>query len=225
VQELLDLLLPARCALCSRLGSPVCSDCNQKLIFRSHCFSRGAYSGFAASDYGDLEKSLIHQFKESGKTSLARYLALPMIDDLVKLAEMAEPAEMAEHSEPSARPCMVPMPSSRQNYAKRGFNPAMILARRLNALAGRPAEVRSALKLARRVEDQSALDSDARAINLQGSMTCSKSMFGRAVILFDDVVTTGATLQEAARAATEAGATAVRFLVFSETILKTRPKT
>jgi orotate phosphoribosyltransferase len=51
-------------------------------------------------------------------------------------------------------------------------------------------------------------------------MTAGPGVKGRRVILVDDVVTTGATLLEAARAVTSAGGEVVGFLTFSETLLK-----
>jgi len=59
----------------------------------------------------------------------------------------------------------------------------------------------------RKVRDQAALPAAERASNLEGSMAASRSVMGRDVLLVDDVVTTGSTLREAARALRTAGAT------------------
>jgi predicted amidophosphoribosyltransferase len=55
-------------------------------------------------------------------------------------------------------------------------------------------------------------------------MLADSRVFGRQVILFDDVVTTGSTILEAGRAVELAGGTVIGFLAFAETILKTPSK-
>jgi predicted amidophosphoribosyltransferase len=84
--------------------------------------------------------------------------------------------------------------------------------------------VADSLIFKRKVEDQSRLDSNARRKNLEGSMLADSRVFGRQVILFDDVVTTGSTILEAGRAVELAGGTVIGFLAFAETILKTHSK-
>jgi predicted amidophosphoribosyltransferase len=55
-------------------------------------------------------------------------------------------------------------------------------------------------------------------------MLSDSRVAGRQVIIFDDVVTTGATILEASRAVTAAGGNVIGFLAFAETILKTASK-
>ncbi len=55
-------------------------------------------------------------------------------------------------------------------------------------------------------------------------MVSDSRVLGRQVILFDDIVTTGSTMLESARAVTMAGGKVIGFLAFAETILKTRSK-
>ena len=84
--------------------------------------------------------------------------------------------------------------------------------------------VKAALRFVKVVLDQSGLSIEQRKSNLSGSMQASRDVLGQRVILLDDVVTTGATLLEAARAIAAAGGEVVGFLTFSETILKTPAK-
>lgn len=211
--DLLDLLLPARCALCPTMGSPICPGCLGKLDWQARVINRDGLPGQVAANYGPNERALIKAFKEHGQTSLVSFLARPMVPLLHSLTGEV------------GLPLVVPIPSGRANFLKRGFAPAKVLAKRVNRVAGHPARVVQGLAFNREVLDQSTLDADARARNLVGSMTGRVWLAGRSVILVDDIVTTGATILEAARAVTEVGGRVVGFLAFSETILKTQSKT
>lgn len=107
---------------------------------------------------------------------------------------------------------VVPAPSGAANTRRRGDRPLHDLARR--AVRPLPVAVRpelvGLLRLERRVADQAGLDSTARAANLAGAIGLHPGrgvvLPGVACLLVDDVITTGATLTEAARALTGAGA-------------------
>jgi ComF family protein len=211
--ELLNLLLPTGCALCAARGAPLCESCQSGLEWQPRSIFRDDLPGFVVSNYDTAEQKLIHSFKEKGQTSLLAYLAKPLVPALIRLSDEV------------SNPLLVPIPSSGSNYLKRGFVPAKVLAHKLNSLAKRPAKVADLLHFNRLVSDQSQLDGISRCLNLEGSISGSQAFAGRSVILIDDIVTTGATILEGARAATNAGATVLGFLAFSETILKTGSKT
>ena len=212
IDELLDLLLPTRCALCSALGSAICDECAGKFEFQPRALTRGDLSGWVVTSFGLPEQQVIHAFKENGQTSLVRFLAHPMAMALRVLAVGVDSA------------LLVPVPSSVENYKKRGFKPTKLLAKRVCRLGGQGFLVADALSFRRKVQDQAHLDSDSRRKNLSESMAADSRVAGRYVILFDDVVTTGSTLLEAGRAVASAGGILVGFLAFAETILKTPPK-
>jgi ComF family protein len=208
IDELLDLLLPTRCALCDILGSALCSNCVGDLVVEERAVTRGHVRGVVATSYGVQEKKLLHSFKENGQTSLARYLAEPLVPILRSLSDNVN------------NPLLVPVPSSKENYKKRGFMPTKLLAKRVCKVAGQVCSVADSLSFRRTVADQSHLDSDSRRENLAGSMMAGARLYGRNIILFDDVVTTGSTILEASRAVTEVGGIVVGFFAFAETILK-----
>lgn len=213
IDELLDLLLPTRCALCNALGSAICSKCVSNFQFEQTDVVREALVGVVAARYGDNEKKLLHAFKENGQTSLAAFLAEPLT------------AILREWSTSLDLPILVPVPSSRENYQKRGFTPTKVLGKRVCNQSGRACDLIDSLRFQRNVFDQAHLDSEARSANLAGSMFSDARVAGRQVIIFDDVVTTGSTILEAARAVSVAGGIVVGFLGFAETILKTTSKT
>jgi predicted amidophosphoribosyltransferase len=212
-EELLDLFLPTRCAVCRSRGASICSTCFAIQGWQPRQIRRGDLPGIVVSEYGPVERDLIKAFKENGQTALLPFLCKPMVPALHGLVSGV------------GNPLIVPIPSSRSNYLKRGFVPAALLAKKLNVLAQRPARVKQMLGFNRTVADQSQLDVKARHLNLFGSISASAGLSGRSIVLIDDIVTSGATVLEASRAASHSGAKVLGFLAFSETILKTQPET
>lgn len=218
-ESILNVLLPTPCVLCGKRGSPVCRGCRGTVEVSLRVTHRDQLQGWAITDYGDAERTLLKSFKEEELTSLTGFLGGLIAPALREVA-----SQMGAFYLPHQPTFLVPMPSSRANYVKRGFIPAKLLAAKANRIAGKPFEVRSLLRFNRVVEDQAKLSGEQRITNLAGSMSARVQLPGARVLLFDDVVTTGATIQEAARALTEAGAEVIGFLVFSETLLKTHTK-
>jgi predicted amidophosphoribosyltransferase len=102
---------------------------------------------------------------------------------------------------------LVPVPSARAAVRDRGFDATWDLARRAAGILRRQSAVRARrlLRQARPTRDQAGLSADQRAINLQGAFRVSTVVPGQVVIVVDDVVTTGSSLTEAARALREGG--------------------
>jgi ComF family protein len=97
------------------------------------------------------------------------------------------------------------VPLSRQRLRERGYNQAVEIARHLGAIK---LEI-DACTRERDAPPQAGLDREARRRNVRGAFRCNRSVAGARVALVDDVMTTGATLDELARALKEAGAASV----------------
>lgn len=95
---------------------------------------------------------------------------------------------------------LVPVPTSGAAYRRRGYRVPELLIRRAGHHSHRM------LRPTRRTHDQRDLDRGQRARNVAGSMrVVGPQGAGRMVVIVDDVVTTGATIDEAARALRAAG--------------------
>lgn len=112
---------------------------------------------------------------------------------------------------------LVPVPLSRERLRARGFNQSLLLARQLGA---RKTDAALLLRL-HDTPAQSGLARDQRLRNLAGALAVeplrAPALRGRQVLLVDDVMTTGATLQAAALALRQAGAAQVSALVLART--------
>lgn len=122
----------------------------------------------------------------------------------------------------SAPPLLVAVPSTRAATRRRGYDPVGRLARAAGCRV-----MRGALVHARDVRDSAGLSAADRARNLSGAMAVPTArraqVHGRTVVLLDDVVTTGATLAEAARALRAAGASVPSAAVIAATPRRSPP--
>ena len=140
-------------------------------------------------------RRLAHEFKYEGLTALAEPMAALMAERAVAIA---------------GADLVVPVPLHRGRERSRGYNQAAELAKHLAAAWDLPYEERAA----RRVRDTAPLAKtmhreERRAIVAGAFAAAAARVEGRHVVLVDDVVTTGATLDACATAIREAGAKSV----------------
>lgn len=168
-------------------------------------------SGFAVCEYDSKAQILIHEFKENHQTQIAAELA----KSIAKLV-------------PDCCRILVPIPSKKSSFNKRGFVPAKLLALRVSSEVakhqGRFIQVLDLLSYQRLVLDQAALSGHDRRNNLNGAFRLKAKVKAHQVWLIDDVVTTGATVREAKRCLVEAGIGVAGFLSFAETLPKNQQK-
>ena len=118
---------------------------------------------------------------------------------------------------PSARDSVVmPVPLAFERMRQRGFNQSHHIARAFASAAGHRLIVDRLLRV-RHAAPQQTLALKERRRNIRGAFAVEGSLSGQSVIIVDDVMTTGSTLDEAARALKRAGASHVHNLIVART--------
>jgi len=121
----------------------------------------------------------------------------------------------------SCRPdVVVPVPLHRKRLRSRGFNQAVLLGELLAREWQLPFE-RRALQRVRWTEPQINLSADARRENVKGAFSVSESFAvgGKRVLIVDDVLTTGSTVEECSRMLKSAGAVNVAVVTVARAVL------
>jgi len=188
-----------RCALQVPAGQPVCGACI------AHPPPQDAT--VAALAYGHPWDGWMRDFKFHGALDLAPALSRLMADALQRAA-----APLPD--------LLLPLPLSEARLRERGYNQAWELTRRLARRLGCRADAHLLLRI-RDTPHQLALPRDERGANVRGAFAVEPrrraEMTGRHVALVDDVMTTGATVAEAARVLKQAGAARVSVWVAART--------
>lgn len=203
-----DLVLGSFCAGCARPGLILCDECARWVAgLPVRCVGRAALpSCWVVGDYDGRLARLVAAHKQARSRRLTSALGEAV-------------ARVARSQEISGPLVVVPVPTSRRAIRRRGHDHTMRLARatcRALRRRGIPARARPWLRRSAAVRDQVGLGRRERLANQRGSMTWRGSG-DAAVVLVDDVVTTGATVAEAWRACASASATPVLAVAVAQT--------
>lgn len=196
------VLLPLECAACGAPDASLCAACRAQLrrSLRPRV-DRLLLDGLpvvSAAPYRGVAAALVRAVKLRGRVDAAAPLGGLLRVSLLLALRSARWGR----AEGAAPLLLAPVPSRAAAERRRGTRHLAELSLRAVPAArlGRP------LRLLRPVEDQHGLGAAGRERNLAGAMRASRGVRNRAVVVIDDVVTSGASVREAVRALREAGA-------------------
>lgn len=211
IKSLVEIVYTPRCIVCGSIAdSHLCRNCCSGIHFlRSDVVApiRKHHSRlWALAAYEGPWLEVIHKFKY-GKSRAA----LNIIDGLLKLSNVVF----------SDVDCIVPVPLSWRRYLKRGYNQSLIIAKMVAALTGRSVLQRAIVK-SRHTRPQVGKSFRERRENLEAAFAAPgfmrQSVEDKIVLLVDDVVTSGATVDECARVLKRLRAKRVDVLTLAKTL-------
>jgi ComF family protein len=211
-----NYLLPPTCILCENVGfnsQDICTGCFNDLIKNIHSCYRCAENfetanatpqlcGHCISQspaFDETHAPFIHQgiiryliasLKFNRQYKNARLLGTLMADYLKKTAEMPE--------------IIIPVPLHRQRYQQRGFNQSVEIAKTLSKQLNTPMDTKFCIRH-RNTPHQIDLPAKQRHKNIRNAFKIDKPISARHVAIFDDVMTTGSTVNELAKLLKKAG--------------------
>lgn len=217
LDTVISFLTPYKCISCSAEGSLLCNACQNKLpgaksvcfmclqptvAFETceKCFKKSNVTRvWRVAAYGDIAKEMVWRLKFTGARSAATDMAMCM----------------ARIYRPNVRTIIVPIPTATSRVRQRGYDQADLLARAYAKLV----KVRFTPALARSGQQhQRGASRLVRQQQLSQAYRVTKPNIikGAHVLLVDDVATTGASLQAAAKVLIQAGASQVEAMVFAQ---------
>lgn len=216
-----DLFFPPRCICCGEIV-PINKTCNcmselEKLrlpkgklnLSLNHQLHKYIQDAAAVYHYEGAVKKAIHRFKFEDKDYIARFLGEELA---LKANECYREQEID---------FVVPVPLSKQRLRKRGYNQSLLLANFVALQLAIKCKNNVLFKIVENKE-QSRLDKKDRKKNVKGVYTAKnrECIIGKYVLLVDDIITTGATVDECAQILLHAGASKVSVLCIASTSYK-----
>lgn len=193
--DLNSLLFPTRCFGCRALGYSICSQCRANWNTHTYQSQIAELAVFSSITYSPVAKNILLAAKEQSVKSA---------DLLVQRAMQTSLENLFKKYSSCA---LIPIPSSSAANRRRGRDFLYEMAVKVGKELG--VGVLPLLQHQRAIRDQSKLDIKSRCENLSMALTVKPAFRGNylaeKVVILDDLLTTGATINEANRALTQAG--------------------
>ena len=206
-QHAIELLLPSRCVGCGAGGTYLCDACLGRARRAGPVAldpgSRAFTQVTAPLAYEGTARTAVHRLKYAGLRAIAPSMARPMAQALSSSHARAD--------------VVVPVPLHPSRLRQRGFNQALLLARPIAEAVGLPVRDDLLRRLVAGTPQVDAGSIDERRENVAGAfgLAPGAKVAGLRVVLVDDVLTTGSTLEAAAGVLKRGGARSVHALAFA----------
>ena len=218
-REIVSLFFPTRCAICAKEGEIFCRDCLAlvSLLDNARCPGCGSYKINLPGEFCPICKREFHLDGLISATvytdpfikkmiSLFKYP--PFAKDLAKSFTFLIISQLKLQDNNFSEFILSYIPLDRASLRHRGFNQSKLLAQELGKSLNLP--VYELLEKIKKTKPQKNLNKEERKENIQNAFCVSKDakefVQNKKIIVVDDVYTTGATLNEAARVLKQAGA-------------------
>lgn len=221
-EYLISIFFPKHCPFCDRpmeIHRTYCEECEAELpwvpagALCSKCGKKNCICGespflknlFVPFVYDGAAANAVKNLKFYNKRGYSRPLG-HLLANFIRQKETA-------HFD-----CILPIPMTKRDIRKRGYSQSDLIARFVGEALGIPVERNHLIKI-HQTEKQHLLNAEERKINLKDAFALKKpeALKGKSILLCDDVITTGATLQEAAKTLREAGITDISAVVVATT--------
>lgn len=207
------LRLPALCALCNtvhRQAESLCTNCTLLLPeLKAQCYhcalplpdAKGSVCGRCQVSKPHLSKVAAHFYYASPLDSLLQrykyqhHLYLAALFSNAMLRNIPDFVTQAD--------ALLPVPSHPSRLRERGFSPVAFMTKRLARPLNMPCLYHHCQKI-RRTSAQAVLDKHQRSLNVKDSFHC-KSLLGKKIVIIDDLMTTGSTLDAVSDSLYKAG--------------------
>lgn len=194
---LIDLVFPPVC-ICGRVDYQFCADCLkelQRFPIAARAVAGDTLNGLASTGiYAGILGQAIRAFKYEGVTGLDERLA--------------ERLKRAYEGTDWSLDLIIPVPLAKKRLDERGYNQSALLGACMGDLCAIPCRS-DFMRRIRETDQQARLSGEQRMANVRDAFVASDAVKGLAILLIDDVVTTGSTLNECARVLKRSGADAV----------------
>ncbi len=234
IPALLDFLFPPLCHICRSFIPDagelhICTNCRERLPLAisplcnicgiqftgagndhicGQCITHPPHFDCARAHllYEGAAREMIHSFKYQHKTHLRRPLALLALEGLTDFIVEQSPD------------LIVPVPLHRSRLRSRGFNQALLLGNILSDRLSIPMLPNGLAKI-RQTEPQIELSAEQRRSNVKGAFTSTRptDIAGRRILLLDDVMTTGSTVDECSKELKKTGANSILVVTIART--------